>query len=164
MGFVNDLKEWEAFEEHVRRFLSERLCEEIVKNEVSTDTDLLSESGLRIEVKTDRRMRETWNIFIEYAYKNNPSGILKDESLDYLAYWDYDGFYLFDANKLADFVIENLEKQTEWVRLVNWGDWWNSKGMLLSKIVANSLANVYYDTTGFAGSENIEDVNTQRSE
>lgn len=59
-------------------------------------------------MKTDRRMRETGNIFIEYAYKGKPSGILKDDCLDYFAYGDYEGFYLFDAKKLADYVSENI--------------------------------------------------------
>ena len=144
MGFLNDLKEGEDYEKFVQSKLSEVLNIEVEKNEVKTDTDLVG-NDLRIEVKFDRQMRGTWNVFIEYACNKKPSGILRDDELDYLIYWDYEGFWVFDAKTLRKEVEENLE--TDKYRKVNWGDGFRSRGMLIPHYVCNQIANKYYDFT-----------------
>ena len=144
MGFLNDLKVGEEYEKFVGEKLGEVLKILVTKNEEKTDTDVVWE-GLRIEVKFDRQMRGTWNIFIEYLCNKKPSGILRDDGLDYLIYGDYDGFWVFDAKVLRNEIEENME--TDKYRQVNWGDGFRSRWMLIPHCMCDSIANKYYDFT-----------------
>lgn len=144
MGFLNDLKVGEDYEKFVQSKLSEVLSIEVEKNDNKLDTDLVWQD-LRIEVKFDRQMRGTKNVFIEYMCNKKPSGILRDEELDYLIYGDYDGFWVFDAKELRNEVEENIE--TDKYRQVNWGDGFRSRWMLITHSMCDSLANKYYDFT-----------------
>lgn len=143
MGFLNDLKQGEDYEKFVRDKLKEVLDIELEKNSEKTDTDLVGD--VRVEVKFDRQMRGTHNVFIEYLCNKKPSGILRDEELDFLVYGDYEGFWVFDAKVLRNEVEENIE--TDKYRQVNWGDGFRSRGMLIPHSVCDNIANKYYDFT-----------------
>ena len=138
MSFVNDLREGLEYEEKVLRFLNEEFKLWVRKNEDVLDTDLIS-SSLRIEVKFDRQFHRTWNIFIEYAYKWKPSGIMRDEELDYLIYGNHDVMWIMDAKMLQiEIPIWVVEKK---YRTVKGWDGWNSSGILIPVSEVKKFAN-----------------------
>lgn len=143
MGFLNDLKVGEDYEKFVLDKLKEVLDIELEKNSEKTDTDLVGD--VRVEVKFDRQMRGTRNVFIEYLCNKKPSGILRDEDLDYLVYGDYEGFWVFDAKVLRNEVEENI--CTSKYKQVNWGDGFRSRWMLIPHSVCDKISNKYYDFT-----------------
>jgi len=84
------------------------------------------------EVKEDRQADTTWNVWIEYMYKWNPSWIYTS-SADILVYKIWDKFYYADRLK---FIIElsKIVKQD-----VVWWDDDNSQMWLVKRDVFNLL-------------------------
>lgn len=76
----------------------------------------LGENALGIEIKNDKILKKTRNIYIEVAEKSNKllnkytkSGILKNDETIYFLLGDYDEFYIFFKNKLLSIYKEELK-------------------------------------------------------
>lgn len=105
-------------------------------NKDKTWVDLLH-GALSIEVKYDRLMRTTWNLFLEFECNGKESWLFKDEWATLLAYWDYNWVLIFELQNLRQEFPNLLEK----FKVVNWGDWYRSKWLLLPIEEAKKLAN-----------------------
>ncbi len=68
MGFVSDLQEGEAFEQDIRKELQDKFAVLLEKNENKKGVDLVHPL-INAEVKFDRMMEKTGNLFIEIGYK-----------------------------------------------------------------------------------------------
>ena len=68
MSFVSDLKEGEEYEKQVKDKLLSEFGVEFKKNENKTKVDLVHPL-FSAEIKYDRMMDKTQNIFIEIGYK-----------------------------------------------------------------------------------------------
>jgi hypothetical protein len=66
MGFAGDLKEGEKFERFVRDWFEENYFP--LEDGPQKGVDYVS-VPVNVEIKYDRRMRETGNIFLEIAHK-----------------------------------------------------------------------------------------------
>lgn len=147
MSFLNDLEEGRLYEIRILNFLTKSYpIMRLVKNPSSLGVDLVSEYWTNVEVKFDRRMDTTWNIFIEYECNGKPSGIFKYDYIHFFAYWNNNRFYLFNWNKLKK-DISRLIKTNEY-RLVTWWDGWRVKWILIpekdlipKQIAARSFSN-----------------------
>lgn len=130
MSFVKDLEEWKVYEKRVLDFLAKSYPNmRLAHNPNRMDIDLSSPLGVNVEVKFDRRMDETGNIFIEFEYNWKPSWIYKYHNLHLFAYWNNNHFYLFNWNKLKKDIRHYLDKNT--YRVVSWWDGWKSKWVLI---------------------------------
>lgn len=131
MAFLNDLKVGKDFEEEVKDKLNSLFLLELWTNDVKTWIDLISlNNWLKVEVKFDRRMRETWNIFIEYSCNWKDSWVFKyenDNSL--LVYWDNESAYVFKLSRLQELVLE--WKVSKEFKLINGWDGWKVKWVLV---------------------------------
>jgi len=79
----------------------------------------------RVEVKYDRKAHETGNVYIEYMYKDRPSGISHTES-DVYCYKIKDTFVLMGTNSIK-------EKMRRWKEVSEQNGWdpertWQVKG------------------------------------
>lgn len=110
MTFEEDLKSWKAIE---KEFASKILKRDVSKIEFSEwkypDRDVkvafhkLGQTYEKtFEVKRDKQVEQTWNVWIEYMYKWNPSWIYTSTA-DYIVYKLWDKFYYADRLK---FIIE----------------------------------------------------------
>ncbi len=129
MSFIGDLKEGKDYEEKVRDTLNNNFLTTLTNNTNRLGIDLVSD-GLCVEVKYDRQCRTTGNIFLEYECSGKSSWVLKyswDKSL--FIYWDYEEAYVFNLNYLQKCVNDWIKNKT--YRLINWGDGWKSKGILV---------------------------------
>ena len=139
--FSKDLEKWRMAE---RQFASRLLKWDVSKIEFAPDTqfkdwDLLvtfnkswKQKTVSYEVKEDRQADTTWNVWIEYMYKWNPSWIYTSNA-DILVYKIWDKFYYADRLK---FIIElsKIVKQD-----VVWWDDDNSQMWLVKRDVFNLL-------------------------
>jgi len=110
------------------RELNERFSLELRKNEEDRGVDLVSDN-LRVEVKFDRMMEKTGNVFIEYAYKWKASWILKYEDLDIFVYGSTERMMICDAKYLQEKVSEWIVG-TEFRKIKGW-DGWQSSWLLI---------------------------------
>lgn len=105
--FKEDLEEWKAVE---REFASRLLKRDVSKIEFSQgkfkDRDIkatfhkLGQTYEKtFEVKRDKKADETGNVWIEYMFNWNPSGIYTSTA-DYVVYKLGDKFYCIDRIKL----------------------------------------------------------------
>lgn len=130
MSFIRDLEEWQLYESRILDFLAKSYpIMRLAHNPKRLDIDLLSPLGVNVEVKFDRRMEETGNIFIEFECNWKRSWIFKYDNLHIFAYWNNNEFFLFNANKLKKDIAKFIEDKT--YRVVSWGDGWRSKWVLL---------------------------------
>ena len=130
MSFVGDLKEGNDYEDRVRRFLSYSYpFMELQKNPSRLGIDIISPYWANVEVKFDRMMDTTGNIFIEFECNWNPSWIYKYPFLHLFAYWTNKYFYLFNWNKLQKDIKKFIAIGK--YRIVKWWDGWRSKWMLI---------------------------------
>lgn len=129
MAFLNDLKEGKEYEEKVKTWVSNVFRKELETNSSKFWIDLISED-LLIEVKYDRRLRETGNIFLEYECSGKASWVYKYEWQNSLfIYWDNISAYIFKLERLQELIPKWIEEKS--FRLVNGGDGWKVKGLLL---------------------------------
>jgi len=130
MSFVNDLEEGKQYENRVLAFLDKSYPNmRLSKNPSRLGIDLVSPLGMNVEVKFDRRMDTTWNIFIEYECNWKPSWIFKYDYIHLFAYWNNTKFYLFSWHKLKKDIRRFLNSNE--YRIVSWGDGWRVKWVLI---------------------------------
>jgi len=86
--FRNDLEFGQMYETKFHRMLSEK----------------------KVEVKSDRQSMVTGNVFIEFSYKNEISGILKTEA-DYYAYYINDETCITMSVKTLKVKLKKLYKE-----------------------------------------------------
>lgn len=138
--FNDDLKEWKKAE---REFASRLMRWDVVDIQFSqwefpwrdikaTFNKWGNLVEKTYEVKEDRQADTTWNVWIEYMYKWQPSGIYTSES-NYIVYKIWDKFYYADRLK---FIIElnKIVKQD-----VVWWDDDNVQMWLVKRDVFNLL-------------------------
>lgn len=83
-------------------------------------------SNKTIEVKRDLATKRTGNVFIEYEYRGNPSGIARSEA-DYYAFAIEDSFIILPTEKLKEVCRKYLGTKKD----IKGGDDLQSKGILL---------------------------------
>lgn len=110
------------------RELNERFALWLEKNEDDRWVDLVSEN-LRVEVKFDRMMEKTGNVFIEYAYKGKASGILKYEDVDVFVYGSTERMMICDAKYLKG-MVEGWIVSSGFRKIKGW-DGWQSSWLLI---------------------------------
>jgi|14BtaG_2_1085337.scaffolds.fasta_scaffold06963_2 hypothetical protein len=104
--FRNDLEFGQMYETKFHRMLSEK----------------------KVEVKSDRQSMDTGNVFIEFSYKNEISGILKTEA-------DYYAYYINDETCITMSVKTLIEKIRKLLNVNNaqiksGGDGYKSRGVV----------------------------------
>lgn len=129
MGFISDLLEGEEYERKVAEALYWAYWITLSKNTDKKGTDLTHEL-FNIEVKYDRKLKETGNIFIEIAYKWADSGLFKEDYGIYV-HWDDEGFWIFDAHKLRENILDWIEDGK--YKTINGWDGWKSKWVLIPR-------------------------------
>ena len=130
MSFVTDLEEGKQYGLRVLNLLAKSYPNmRLAQNPKILDIDLISPLGVNVEVKFDRVMDWTGNIFIEFECNWKPSGIYKYSNLHLFAYWNNNKFFLFNANKLKKDIAKLIVSKE--YRIVSWGDGWRSKWVLL---------------------------------
>ena len=138
--FNDDLKEWKKAE---REFASRLMRWDVVDIQFSQWEfpwrDIKATFNIcgklvekKYEVKEDRQADTTWNVWIEYMYKWQPSGIYTSEA-NYIVYKIWDKFYYADRLR---FIIElnKIVKQD-----VVWWDDDNVQMWLVKRDVFNLL-------------------------
>lgn len=138
--FNDDLKEWKKAErEFAKRLMRWDVVDiqfsqwEFPWRDIKVTFNICGKLVERTyEVKEDRQADTTWNVWIEYMYKWNPSWIYTS-SADILVYKIWDKFYYADRLK---FIIElsKIVKQD-----VVWWDDDNSQMWLVKRDVFNLL-------------------------
>ena len=138
--FSEDLKEWKKAErEFAKRLMRWDVVDiqfsqwEFPWRDIKVTFNICGKLVERTyEVKEDRQADTTWNVWIEYMYKWNPSWIYTS-SADILVYKIWDKFYYADRLK---FIIE-LSKIVK--EDVVWWDDDNSQMWLVKRDVFNLL-------------------------
>lgn len=138
--FNDDLKEWKKAErEFAKRLMRWDVVDiqfsqwEFPWRDIKVTFNICGKLVERTyEVKEDRQADTTWNVWIEYMYKWNPSWIYTS-SADILVYKIWDKFYYADRLK---FIIE-LSKVVK--QDVVWWDDDNSQMWLVKRDVFNLL-------------------------
>lgn len=138
--FNDDLKEWKKAErEFAKRLMRWDVVDiqfsqwEFPWRDIKATFNICGKLVERTyEVKEDRQADTTWNVWIEYMYKWQPSGIYTSES-NYIVYKIWDKFYYADRLK---FIIElsKIVKQD-----VVWWDDDNVQMWLVKRDVFNLL-------------------------
>lgn len=140
MSFVNDLKQGEAYEDFILSFIKRYYLPWLEKNKERMGIDLIDLSNwLTVEVKYDRQMSKTWNVFIEYACNGKPSWIFKYSNWTFFIYW-CDEFFVITIMKDIQDIVPHLIKE---YRNVNGWDWWRSKWVLVPIEYFKSLGRVF---------------------
>jgi hypothetical protein len=88
---------------------------------------MLSEK--KIEVKYDRKTKETGNVYIEFESRDKPSGI-KTTQADFWTYYIDDDFTITISTKKLKDKMKNLF-ETNRAKIVSGGDDNTSKGLLI---------------------------------
>jgi len=104
--FRNDLEFGQMYETKFHRMLSEK----------------------KVEVKSDRQSMVTGNVFIEFSYKNEISGILKTEA-DYYAYYINDETCITMSVKALIEKIRKLLNENN-AQIKSGGDGYKSRGVV----------------------------------
>lgn len=127
-NFLKDLATWEHYETKVIEALKKAFGFEMKKNENVRGVDLTHEL-FSLEVKCDRQMKETWNMYVELSCWGKKSWIFNEEEYEYFAYGWYEWFAVFDKVTLQQEILEwvILWKYT----LKKWGDGWRTIGCIL---------------------------------
>ena len=136
MSFVSDLKEGEEYEKQVKDKLLSEFGVEFKKNENKTKVDLVHPL-FSAEIKYDRMMDKTQNIFIEIGYKWADSWLFKDEDVDLYIHGNKSFAFIFKSSKLRKDILEGVEDGK--FRTIKWGDGYNSTGVLIPVCSAEDL-------------------------
>lgn len=109
----------------------------------------LTDTNIQVEVKTDyycTPQKDTYNIFIEYECRGQPSGILTTKSDIYIYYYTYyNKAYSIPTQRLKEYIHTLLKEQRmEGIRVVdNAGDKdSNTKGILINRVVHEHIFNI----------------------
>ncbi len=128
--FLKDLATWVEYETKVVEALYKAYWIKMKKNEDVRGVDLLHEL-FSLEVKCDRQMTLTWNMYVEVSCNWKKSWIFKEEEInyEYFAYGCDEWFAIFDKEVLQQEILE-------WVllgkyQLKKWGDGFRTIGCLL---------------------------------
>lgn len=135
-----DLRKWLEFEEIVIDTLNKSGDMKVIKNPEIKWMDLIIIENW-IEIKKDFWAPTTWNAYIEYEAYWKPSWIFKYESLN-LKYWIHstseNDFMMFEWKRFRRWIAEKIEdceknssNTSKWFRLVKWGDYKLTKGLLV---------------------------------
>lgn len=139
--FSNDLKEWQKIE---REFASKLMKRDVSKIEFSQgkfkDYDIKAtfkriwwDVEKTFEIKNDMVSDRTWNVWFEYNFNWEPSGIYTSKA-DYIVYKLWDDFYYVDRARLLVW-LSKIEKQD-----VLWWDNNLSWMFLVKKEFFNAMA------------------------
>ena len=106
--FKDDLREWQQIEREFAKKLIDRKLNslEFAPDNKFTDRDIKirfnkdwKEIERTFELKYDRQVDKTWNVWIEYSFEWKPSGIYTSKA-DYIVYKLWDRFYYADRLRL----------------------------------------------------------------
>lgn len=140
--FKEDLKEWKQVE---REFATKLMKYDLVDIQFSQwafkDWDIKATFNKcwklierTYEVKEDRKAEETWNVWIEYMFNGNPSGIYTSKA-DYIVYKIGDKFYYADRVRFIIELSKTLKSD------VIWWDNDSSQMWLVKREIFNLLTN-----------------------
>lgn len=128
--FAEDLKEWQKIEREFAKKLIDRKLNslEFAPDRKFTDRDIKirfnkdwKEIEKTFELKYDRQVWDTHNVWIEYMLDWKPSGIYTSKA-DYVVYKLWDKFYYADRLKLIIELSKVLKSDVVW--------WDNDKSQL----------------------------------
>jgi hypothetical protein len=134
--FTKQLEEAFLFENYIANLLKDQFNMEIGAFMDAQGQYDLGENALGIEIKNDKLVQKTGNLYIEYAEKSNannnkyvPSGILKDDNTRYFLIGTAQKFYILPKTQLVtiyeDTLVGKLKGKTRLVEIAT------SKGVLL---------------------------------
>ncbi len=133
--YKDQLESGLEFQDHVMRLFSERLKIPLSFYS-SRKCQLQGESMQGIEVKYDKKFRQTGNLYIEVAEKSSssvaeytPSGIMKKDNSWLYAIGDHETLYIFAVKHLRTFARKCHQVETP-----------TSRGFLLPLDLAEKLA------------------------
>lgn len=132
MGFVNDLREWEMYEERIGMKLMEEFWMEFIKNPEKKGIDLIHPL-MNIEVKYDKASKKTGNYFLEFQCNWVASWISKhkDERTPiFFGIGNEDEFLIFH-NPHLNSLFMNWYEDDKYRVIENGWDWGRVKGMLI---------------------------------
>lgn len=140
MSFLDDLYQGNDYQEVVRLKLNKLFNIELNHNKLKKWVDLIADNWMTCEIKLDRLMNKTWNIFIEYECNKSPSWIFKYDFIHLFCYGNNDYFYVFSWTQLKNIVLKLIE--TKKYRVINAGDWFRSRWILIPEVdlIANWIA------------------------
>jgi len=120
-GFLKDAMDGRLFEEYVKQSLNGLFNLQLRKNTDPHGIDLLK-ARKAVEVKYDRQMEDTGNIFIEFAYNYKKdgwgdSGILKYDFPIWFAFGNYRKYWVVVGTK--DELREKVELWKKEFRVIN---------------------------------------------
>jgi hypothetical protein len=127
---------------------------ELLTKRITKASDLIlynkdTNTNIQVEVKTDyycRPNKDTYNIFIEYECRGNPSGILTTQSDVYIYYYvHYNKAYSILTKDLKEFIYKALKvNDIKGIRVVDGAgdEGSNTKGILINRIVYEDIFNV----------------------
>lgn len=130
--FINDLKEWEAYELLILNEIKSKLWITLEKNIEKKAIDLIGPL-LEIEIKYDKGSHKSGNYFLEFMCNGNPSGISKHKDGAkpvFFGIWNNNEFLIFLNSYLLNLFLGWYEQGTYRV-IENGGDWWRVKWMLV---------------------------------
>lgn len=113
LNFKSDLKLGNEGEEEVVKFLESQGCTFINSNNDNKYDIKMLKKGVEVtyEIKTDVKVAplfDTGNIFIEFASRKKPSGLLVTQADWFVTYFKYlNELWFIKTNKLFDMVGEN---------------------------------------------------------
>lgn len=128
MWFVNDAIEWGLYELSVRDRLESDFWIKFEKNTDKMWVDLLHPL-FTAEVKFDRLVEKTGNLFIEIWYKWGDSGLFKDNNVDLFVCWNKSFALVFKVNTLKKDLLDGVEDGK--FKTIKGGDGYNSLWVLL---------------------------------
>jgi hypothetical protein len=134
--FSQQLEEAFLFENHIARLLKDQFNLEIGAFMDAQGQYDLGENALGIEIKNDKLLHKTGNLYIEYQEKADASnskyvnsGILKQDNTRFFLIGTADQFYILRKSHLLYLYHQAINgRQTDKIRLVKTA---TSKGMLL---------------------------------
>jgi hypothetical protein len=134
--FTKQLEDAFLFENYIAQLLKDRYKLEIGAFMDAKGQYDLGENALGIEIKNDKLLHKTGNLYIEYQEKSHPenttfvnSGILKKDNTRFFLIGTADRFYILKKSRLLQLYKEVVNGQhRDKIRLVSIA---TSKGMLL---------------------------------
>lgn len=142
MSFINDLKQWEAYELKVAEAIYKQFGIRMGKNPEKKGIDLMHPI-MNLEVKKDRGVNRTGNYFFEYKNNGKPWWLFAYEELQERAtffwIWNDDEFLLFYLPYLKHLFYNWIE---DWKYRVieNAWDGWRVSGILVPEADLKELA------------------------
>ena len=130
MWFLKDKDAGEEFERLVIAKFAETFWITLTKNVNVKGVDLVHPL-FAVEVKYDRKLSETGNVFIEIKNKDSPSGLFAKFDIDpmFFVIWDEQEIAVMNVDTFKEQVLDWIDDWT--FETKNWGDRWATKWLLV---------------------------------